>query len=385
MVEIINKRLDVAIDNLDNDNFIELFPIILDDLEYILVDFEKEESKLSIEEQFEMGILFNKKINIYFGRLAKLYFKLIQGIDINVINSNDYNLSSSSGGYNSNDDNIYYSDFGAMLGKKSELSFLHTCLHEGRHKMQHDAYKSNNLLTFPPYMLRLLKEKLLEKSLNDNNRKFYLDNYYLFYTENDAEIFARKEIYNIIKNFMYIYLKISNKLENDIDKELLLKINKINQLFDDILVQEKFNINNEIISQIYGSNLTNGNYVINNEQFDRMIKIDKFIKANPELQKEYPILRLLFNGNVPKSYDEIISDLNIFKKNKTPIEQQQIDNLYKEIILLDPILFLNDILVRGDMTAFDEFIKLHPTITSEYKEEIRVLNEKYGCFGNFIK
>lgn len=36
MLDKINKRLDNAINNLDNDNFIQLYPLILDDLYYIL-------------------------------------------------------------------------------------------------------------------------------------------------------------------------------------------------------------------------------------------------------------------------------------------------------------------------------------------------------------
>lgn len=41
MLDKINNRLDIALNNLNNDNFEELFPIILDDLEYILSDYKK--------------------------------------------------------------------------------------------------------------------------------------------------------------------------------------------------------------------------------------------------------------------------------------------------------------------------------------------------------
>ena len=39
------EKLDTAIRNMDNDNFEELFPIILDDLTYILIDLKKDEDK----------------------------------------------------------------------------------------------------------------------------------------------------------------------------------------------------------------------------------------------------------------------------------------------------------------------------------------------------
>lgn len=385
MLEKINGRLDTAINNLDNENFEELFPMILDDLKYILSDFRGERDKLSAKEQFEQGTSLKSKINVYFGKLAKLYFKMMYEMNINIVNSSDYNLAMAGGGYNSNDDKIYYSDFGALLASTSDLSFLHTCLHEGRHKMQHDTYKSEDLISFPPYMLRLLKENLLDNSLLANNRKFYSDNYFILFTENDAEIFARREVNSFIRNLMNLYLKSSNKKENDIDDNLMFKISDINQLFNSILKKEEFNIDAEVESQIYDSKLIIGDFIIDEQSVSRMIATDKFIKANPELQEQYPILKLLFNGKTPKSYDEIMADLTAFKENKTIEEQNLIDDIYKEIIISDPILLLSDILAKGDINYFNRILETYPMIFNEYPEEIRTLNEKYGCFGANIK
>lgn len=385
MLENINKRLDVAIGNLDNDNFQDLFPMILDDLEYILIDFKNDRDKLSSEEQFMHSSDLRSKINVYMAKLAKVYFKFAYGIELNIINSSDYNLSMAGGGYNKNDGNIYYSDFGALLSTTSDLSFLHTCMHEGRHKVQHDAYKSDDLLSFPPHMLRLLKENLLDDSLPEDNRKFYSDNYYILFTENDAEIFARDEVHCFIKNMMQLYLKASNKREEDIDDNLMFKISEMNQLFNIILKKEEFNINEDIATQIYNSTIIKGSYSITGQQIDRIVATDKYIKTNPELQEQYPILRLLFNGKVPKSYDEIIADLEKFKEGKTEEEKMQIDNLYEEIITSDPILLLSDLLAKGQTFALDDFLKLYPTVISEYPEELKLLDEKYGCFGKFIK
>lgn len=381
MIDIIYKRLDQAINNFNITNFEELFPIILDDLEYVLVTLNEDEKKLSSVEQFMNGSKIRKKVFVYISKLATLYFKLIYNMDVNIINSSDYNLSIAGGGYNSKDGNIYYSDFGAILSQTSELSFLHTCLHEGRHQMQHESYTSESLLSIPPYMLKLLKESLLEDSLHENNRKFYTDNYHNLFTENDAEHFAKEEIYDLIKKLLYKYLQVSKKTTDNIDPTLMFKISKMNYIFNSILIEENFEIKDEVISEIYNPNIYSSTLVIGEEETPRLIATDKYIKAHPELQDKYPILRLLFNVSIPKSYEELIEDIIILKENKSIEEQHQIDALFNEIVLSDPILLLTDLLVKGDLESVSRFMEMYPTITSEYPKEIESLKNKYGSFG----
>jgi len=379
MIEKINTRLDLAITNLNKDNFEILFPLILDDLEYLLYDLKKDRKKLSPTEDFEYGTTITKKTTQYLAKLAKIYFKTLHNIDINIINKEDYNLSIAGGAYDSKNDNIYYSDFGVIISKQSELSFLHTCLHEGRHKIQHKYYETDELLSIPPYMLRLLKESLLEGHLKENNREFYMENYNSLFTENDAEIFAKQEINNLINNLSHLYNKLYKKSPRE-THELSIKIKRINDLINEILTQETFNINNDIISKIYAGDIINCDYKVSNKNVDRLIAMDKFIKSNPELQNQYPILRLLFNENVPKSYEEIIFDKEILKENKSVLEQQKIDNLYDEIITLDPILTLTQKIEQGDIESVKEYLTLHPTLINEYPDEIQKLYEKYGNF-----
>lgn len=383
MKDKIILRLDTSIRNMDNENFEELFPMILDDLIYILDDFKNDREALSSEEQFNFGAKFNKKISVYIAKLAKVYFKVIYGLDINVINCDDYNMAMAGGGYNSKDGNIYYSDFGVMLSRQSDLSFLHTCLHEGRHKMQHNFYEIDDLLSFPPYMLRLLKENLLEDSLQENNRAFYRANYDILFTENDAEIFARQEIYSFINNMAQMYVISYNKSLKEINK-LATKINKLNGLFINILNEENFNIRNKIAIQMQDCGFVNCNYEVLGQCVDGLIIMDKYIKAHPELKEQYPILRLLFNGDMSKGYEEIMIDKANFKKNRGLEEQKRIDELYDQIIILDPILDLTDKLERGDIRKVKEYLDLHPTIISEYPEEIKLLKEKYNYFNSIF-
>ena len=223
MLDRINNRLDIALNNLNNDNFEELFPIILDDLEYILSDYKKDKEKLTSVEQFMHGIEFHDKIVLYYIELSKIYMKKIYGIDLTFVETDDYSFATAGGGYNAEDDKIYYSKFGSTLAQKSDLTFLHVCLHEARHKMQQDTYTSNDIFSFPSYMLRFLKEVLLENSLQENNRKFYTDNYEILFIENDAEIFAKKEISILVYNLYNLYINLYNKTSGE-SNELLQKV-----------------------------------------------------------------------------------------------------------------------------------------------------------------
>ena len=60
MIEKINTRLNKAIENLDKQDFVELFPLILNDLEYILVDFKNDVNALAPGENYKYGFSFTE-------------------------------------------------------------------------------------------------------------------------------------------------------------------------------------------------------------------------------------------------------------------------------------------------------------------------------------
>lgn len=383
MIEQMINRLEQAKNNLNNEDFLTLFPIMLNDLEYIIKGYKEDEEKLSPEDRFMNGTTITKLRIQYLAELAKLYFNLRYNVKLKIVNSNEYSLALASGGYKETDDTIYYSDFGVILSQQSELSFLHTCLHEGRHKLQHQMYKSNDILSIPPYMLRLLKEDILQSILPGKNRAFYLDNYSILFTENDAEIFAREEIHNFINYLTEIYVELNPDSKKD--DEIIKQANEMNDLFEEVLKTEEFRIDPVVESQIYEGEIINSNYQIEGATLDRLIMLDKCIKHNPNLQHQFPILKLLFNGDIPKNYEEIISEKDSLKVGKTEDEQQHIDELYEEIIRLDPILTLTEKLELGDLEYVQEYLLAHPTISEEYKYEIADLREKYGAFGPITK
>ena len=148
---------------------------------------------------------------------------------------------------------------------------------------------------------------------------------------------------------------------------------------------KKFNINEDVANQIYNAAIIRGDYKVNNQEVDRLIFTDKFIKSHPELQEEYPILRLLFNGNKPKTHEEIIKDLMRLKEGRTLEEKELIDALYDEIIATDPILLLTELLLSGNMKAVEVFMNTYPSVVIEYKDEIEKLNEQYNFLNRYMK
>ena len=382
MVEKIFKRLDDAINHLDIEDYTKLFPLILDDLEYILIEFHNEENKLAPYDEYEYGAEFTEKIIKYFAKLAKLYFKKIYNLEIDICEKNEYDYAACNGAYNHNDNKIYFSSFGLMIGTESDLSFLHTFMHETRHHIQSTCYKEVNPLHFPPSMLIILRDHIFDNSKNENNRQFYQDNYDMFYFENDAEYFALKEVKNFINNLTSLYLK----LNPNIDKSMIKRINKLNNQIQKILKKEKFRIDENIIMQIKREEPINGYFTIKDKEIDRLIATDLYIKNNPQLQEKYPILRLLFNGNQVKSYEEIINDKNMYLNNcKNLRERNQIEELYSEIILLDPILTITHYLENNNLKELVEYYDIHPTINEHYSKEIDELKNKYSNFPASLK
>ena len=120
------------------------------------------------------------------------------------------------------------------------------------------------------------------------------------------------------------------------------------------------------------------------QKVDRLIAIDKYMKAHPEYQEEYPVLRLLFNGSTPKTYEEIIADREMYKQNRPQEEQEHIDKMYSEIISLDPILALSHALATNDIYMLKVYLYHHPTILTEYADELQALRAKYPALDQII-
>lgn len=363
-IELIKKRLTKAIENLEKNknNFEILYPQILKDLYYILN--QEDEKELSAVDKFKYGVDIQKLKMKYIALLASIYVKKIYNEEITILEDTENNLQGiASGAYSEKKDIIYYSYLGSLLSTNSNLSFLHTCLHEIRHKIQYKNFYETNYYNFDPKMLIILKEIILFDCIDNN--KVYEENYKICFSENDAEIFAFEELINFINKLHNIYLKETRiNLNLESEKDSLIK------LFKNEIEKENTNsIDHNVAKQIKGIRKVMGNYIIDGEEKDKLILLDKNLKKHPELQDKYPILKLLFNGNNIKSYEEIIHDKEIIKLNKTKEQIEKIERLYESIIETDPILALKDRINNQKYSAAKVYLMIHPSIQEEYTKD----------------
>ena len=373
-VEKIKERLEQAKKNLNNDDLEIIFPSILDDLYYLLYSYNIDYNQLTRGEQFEDGYEFGCQIIDYLGLLARKYLKIIYQLDLEIVNEEEYNMAVCAGGYDKKTDKMYYSYFGSTLSYNGQLGFLFTCLHEARHKMQNDLRNNLDGALIDPRMILLTKEEILENSLKENNRQFYKDNYSEIFYENDAESFAKAEISVFLNNIFTQYTKLMQSRGKEVSNEIIDKKNSINVLIKLEISQMKSPFTNEeIIGQLNGEIPITGNYQINAEEKDKLIVMDKYLKAHPEMKEKYPLLQILFQGNRVKTYEELMYD-----KEQLLLQGnvQNVDRLFYYIIETDPILALKKRLTNGSIDDVKQYLSLHPTLFEEYSDEISVLEEQ---------
>ncbi len=255
-----------------------------------------------------------------------------------------------------------------------------TLLHEYKHVLQHEIYKSDikyTLYSDPNYLL-MAKENAYLASLDDiMHYDTYINNYSKLLEENDAERYA---IYRIYK---YAY-----KYDNSI-------IDFINNYFNE-------DVNNNIIDPNYVKEMNvyyplNYTVNINNTKKDFVILIDKYIKSNPGIINKYKILSILFDNNSYITYKDI-KDINnklldsydkdlVISVRKSPYYeesnvsiQEQIQSLIHNIIRSDPIMYLEYLLANNSNDkTIKKYLDSHPSIFSEYYNDIDRIesNDKY--------
>ena len=136
---------------------------------------------------------------------------------------------------------------------------------------------------------------------------------------------------------------------NKVGANQIVEAEHIDYMFKTVLQKENVNINTKVEEELYNAEMIIDTYNKDGQKVDRLIMIDKYMKAHPEFQEKYPVLGLLFNGSTPKTYEEIIADREMYKQNRPSEEQEYIDKMYEEIISLDPILALSHALKNNDI------------------------------------
>lgn len=376
---IVNK-INQMIKNIKQKDIISNFPEILNDLHYIYYTLEQDESKLDDVDIFMNGPNIDKKVIEYFSIFTQKYIKFKYNTDIEIELHEDYNLATASGAYDCKDNKIKYATLGILIGKINTSSYLHTFLHEAKHKMQHDSYSKTNAKDFlsnSENAVILAKEFAYGKGKENDNGEFYMSNYNNLYVETDAEIFSHNTIKTMLMEMFVEYKKQSKAVTTDeLRIHLSLVQNKMKKNSLEIQEKRKERMNLNIVNECYGIKPITSSYVYQGEEIDKLIALDKYIKNNPEIQETMPIFKLIFNENVPKTYDEI----NIDKQRLIgayPEKRKQIIEIYNNIIKSDPILYLTYLVENNQTNEVIKFVENHNTIFLEYPEEIEKIINKY--------
>lgn len=368
---ILNKLKSI---NIDNNYFLENFSSFLDDLNYVLVKLPDDYKKLPMKEQFLNSHKIGDKVTNYYINLIKKYMKFIYNMDINIKYDNTATMAGGFGGYSLDDDCIYVSEFFSGF----RIDTLQTLCHEAGHKRQKEFRIINSfeeLIKYPPYMIILLKEVVSVKELEKNDIDFYRNNYNLMYFEQEANSFSFELLKNMLANLYRKYIEYTKNNNIQVSNDLLGKLNVIQSKINELLLYKKKKLINtghfnlDLMNELSGYGAINSKVTFNGNETDRLVLYDKCIKENPILQNDYPVLKLLFNGDRPKTYQEIICDMSFYLK-KYPEFQDKIKKIYYAIIKSAPLLYISHIVQNGNVSLLKEFLSNHEEIFIEYSDEI---------------
>ncbi|MDO5569668.1 MAG: hypothetical protein Q4G04_06155 [bacterium] len=230
--------------------------------------------------------------------------------------------------YSSGDNVIHFAE--DLLFRK-QPTFADLCFivfHEFKHKMQRDDMTSsiNNLIQIDPASILFLKDQVMLL-----NSQLYKNNHDLYYMENDANLFAVREM------------------------EKILPLNVIKET-------ETGSKDNH---SLY---LLSDNADLSTKEYDDKQDLPILYKMDYEYKRfvkgkripEESLLSLIYNqGGIPKTYEELIEDkqklIEKYKgqvtKRKTSTTdyilqetsvEKQIDEIYRLIVVSDPILTIQE-------------------------------------------
>ncbi len=380
MIENINNRFNQALTNIKELDFISNVPTLFKDMRYLFEQYQYKYEQLSPGEQLQYGYKFHSMIVDYCTILVTKFMKYFYDIDITIEKNEQYELSSSVAIYVKEDDKIYYSSIGMILGNHHDMGCIHTFLHEAYHKVQHEASKVDSmegLLKYPPSILLEIKEGIMINPVR--NKEAYDANYTKLYTETAAQ-------YNSIEMFKNMFYRMAkaykvNCAEKGIDYDVRVEDDSSRLTTDAQNVAKEIvenskkagMLDNEIIKELH-SIIIGSHYVMDGEEVDRLITLDKFIKAHPELKERIPVLKILFGTNFkPKTYEELKEEKMKLLGKINVQEYSIVSDLFRTILLSDPMLYLNALIETNDFGGINALFAKHPTLAEEYRDEISSL------------
>lgn len=350
--EKIIKRFKTDKQRIEKEELKDAFPIIVDGLSYLYSEFENDWARLSSIEQVEYGYEIYSSIIEYWIEILKKYIK--ETYERKMQTSFDEILSiGGCAAYDEEKNLILISVIGLMIQQRNMMSFVQPILHEFRHQLQHEFYKEKEIekiLLYPSYFLLIEKHYVYRK--NRMTAQEYLENYTNYYPEVDAEEFSVNELSKIIPTLYQKYLQEggSNKLNEKVYEIQKIIEEEQEEIKDYLRILKRIDTN--ISKELYDSNDIQSIFILEENEINSLSVISQFMNHNHKLQKEYPILRLLWNEDKPKSYQEIMEDRNLLLESipdksisvlgRETTTHQQIKYFYKTIIKSDKDLQLEE-------------------------------------------
>lgn len=381
--EDIEEKLKQALEDIKKPNFIANFPVIVKHMHYIFFHYREEHKLLSPGEEFSTSSKFQSYIVKFCSEFVKQFYKARYDIDLEIEETNEYGMTMAAGGYDPKEDKIKYHPIGLVFGCLDDFSIVHMFLHEARHKMQYESFKSRNIeevLQYPPHMILLLKDVIYSEYRKDKEERFYFNNYERLYYEIDAESSSLDLFCRIMTDCVSMYIRYC--MDNGISKNEFVegKAWEIEREF----VRSKFQIegkdkevgrlNAMIMHEADGRGLISSPLKVDGEETDRLLEMDRCIKSHPELKEKYPLLGLIFNDDyTPKSYDQLMEEMKIAFTKFPPRKSATIAYLYRTIILSDPIYCLTDMVRKGNIKDVCGFLWVHPNVYRVYPKEVEDL------------
>lgn len=341
---------------------------IISNLEYIFFTLPNEIANLTDEEKTDyLYEIMDLKIS-YLLEVISLYVRKKQNTEINYEIDDTY-IMGGKAGYDETTGKIFITIIGLLIDEENTSSNIQTIFHEFSHQLQHEIYekeKLEDILEIPPYYIGIAKHYAIDR-LGDSERTFYQNNYEQLYQEIDADYNGLRLTRNFIKE---LYEEESNKPEELTKRvtNLTKKIEEESDYIEEELIS-KGRIAKKYLEELYNDKDIESEFIIDDKKYDSLIYTNKFLKEHKEVQKQIPLLRILYNGDNLKNYIELQKEREELLR-KYPNKTTNINRLYDYIIKGNPILSLSKYLYTNDEYNLEIFLKKHPTILEEYSEEI---------------
>ena len=241
------------------------------------------------------------------------------------------------------------------------------------------------LVQYPAQLFLLIKEDVFTEAHPEDNNKFYFENYPKLFVEMDAEeysITAFKTMLELMVENYYRYCARHNvKVDRTVKKKYevlnaqMQKVSKVIQKENDAMGRA----DKDILAEYKGDIPIVSRLVLDDEEIDRIIVMDKFVKTHPAIIEKYPLLKILFHDDyTPKTYAEVKKDFEeVIKRPEINLyDKYNLSKILSFAIASDPMLTMEYYIETKNYSSAFAYIIRHPSMFDEYPEELREITDK---------